>query len=223
MNTIMLMSQHFGLQPLASIRQRICSSSSPISLFGIFAQAMARRHRSHLAPRRTKYRKAQKGRISLPTGGSKAGTTLTIGRYGMRVCTGSRLTAAQLSAIQLAIKRKLKPCKDAKIYLRVFPDIPVTRKGNEVRMGKGKGAFDHWECRVPPGRVIFELGGTDDLRPELAKEAVRIAAHKMPVRVEFLDRERLAQIARKEAMKNAEAAAQLEKAECVPINTMTTA
>ncbi|RKP27009.1 ribosomal protein L10e/L16 [Syncephalis pseudoplumigaleata] len=187
---------------------------------------MARRHRSHLAPRRTKYRKAQKGRVPLPTGGSTAGTTLTIGRYGMRVCTGSRLTAAQLSAIQLTVKRKIKVCKGAKFYFRVFPDIPVTRKGNEVRMGKGKGAFDHWVCRVPPGRVVFELGGTDELRPELAKEAIRLAAHKMPVRVEFLDREQLARAARLAAKKDAampQQQQQLEKAEGVPLTATATA
>ncbi|KAI9596282.1 ribosomal protein L10e/L16 [Syncephalis fuscata] len=210
MSTGLLLSSHYGIKPT------IWSRKTPTSLLSVFTQSIARRHRSHLAPRRTKYRKAQKGRISLPTGGSTAGTTLTIGRYGMRVCTGSRLTAAQLSAIQLSVKRKIKPCKGAKIYLRVFPDIPVTRKGNEVRMGKGKGAFDHWECRVPPGRVIFELGGTEDLRPELAKEAVRIAAHKMPVKVEFLD-------PRQAAQKAAETTQLLEKAESIPANTIVAA
>ncbi|RKP07453.1 ribosomal protein L16p/L10e-domain-containing protein [Thamnocephalis sphaerospora] len=177
----------------------------------------ARRFRSHLAPRRTKYRKSQKGRVPLPTGGSVAGTTLTIGEFGMRIRVGTRLTAEQLSAAQIAIKRSIKPCKGAKVYLRVFPDVPVTRKGNEVRMGKGKGAFDHWACRVSPGKVIMEIRSNGDLRPEMAKEAIRLAGHKMPVPVEFLEKSKLEQLARKAAeQQKQQLAAALESAESVP-------
>jgi ribosomal protein L16 len=169
-----------------------------------------RRFRSNLAPRRTKYRKAQKGRIPLPIGGSLAGTTLTLGEYGLRIRVGARLTADQLSAALNTIKRKIKTCKSAQVFLRVFPDIPVTRKGNEVRMGKGKGAHDHWACRVAPGRIVLEIRGGSDLRPELAKEAIRLAGHKFPVPTEFVDKAKLMRLAQKEAK------AALEKAEAVP-------
>lgn len=105
------------------------------------------RFRGQLAPRRTKYRKAQKGRVSIPTGGSLKGTSLEHGTYGLRVLASTRLTASQLTSAQVAIKRKIKPVKGAECFLRVFPDVPVCVKGNETRMGKGKGSFEYWACR----------------------------------------------------------------------------
>lgn len=109
--------------------------------------AEQRRHRSQLAPRRTKYRKAHKGRVSIPIGGSTKGTTLQLGQFGLRVLGSTRLTAKQLQSAEVAIKRKIKPVKGAECWMRVFPDVPVCVKGNETRMGKGKGAFEYWACR----------------------------------------------------------------------------
>ncbi|KAJ9103948.1 hypothetical protein QFC21_002411 [Naganishia friedmannii] len=161
------------------------------------------RWRSQLAPKRTKYRKAHKGRVS---GGSTKGTTLQLGTYGLRLLEGTRLTAKQLSSAEVAVKRKIKPVKGAECWMRVFPDIPVCVKGNETRMGKGKGAFEYWACRVPVGRVVFEVGG-GGIREEIAKEgmptsgthrgsqqsahksillALRLASAKLPVQTEFI-------------------------------------
>lgn len=108
-------------------------------------------------------------RAQLPTGGSTKGTTLQLGSFGLRVLSGTRLTAKQLQSADVAIKRKIKAVKGAECWMRVFPDVPVCVKGNETRMGKGKGAFDHWACRVPVGRVVFEVGG-GGIREEIAKE-----------------------------------------------------
>ncbi|KAL1407276.1 39S ribosomal protein L16, mitochondrial [Vanrija albida] len=143
------------------------------------------RFRSQLSPRRTKHRKAQKGRVALPTGGSIKGTTLRFGGFGIRLLAAARLTAAQLTASQAAIKRKIKGVKGAQLYLRVFPDIPVCIKGNETRMGKGKGTFEYWACRVPAGRVVMEIAG-GGIREEIAKQALKLAQVKMPVASEFI-------------------------------------
>ncbi|OZJ02467.1 hypothetical protein BZG36_04106 [Bifiguratus adelaidae] len=143
------------------------------------------RHASNLSPRRTKYRKSQKGKIPLPTGGSTKGTTVVFGTYGLRIIEGARLTAFQLTACHSTIRRKIKAVKGSRIWMRVFPDIPVTSKGNETRMGKGKGAFDYWACRVPLNRIVFEVGG---VRKEIAKEALRLGAAKLPVKTEFVER-----------------------------------
>ncbi|KAI5453613.1 39S ribosomal protein L16, mitochondrial [Naganishia albida] len=140
------------------------------------------RWRSQLAPKRTKYRKAHKGRVS---GGSTKGTTLQLGTYGLRLLESTRLTAKQLTSAEVAVKRKIKPVKGAECWMRVFPDIPVCVKGNETRMGKGKGAFEYWACRVPIGRVVFEVGG-GGIREEIAKEALRLASAKLPVQTEFI-------------------------------------
>ncbi|CAO1625917.1 unnamed protein product [Sympodiomycopsis kandeliae] len=145
------------------------------------------RHRSVLAPRRTKYRKAHKGRVPVPTGGSIKGTTLQQGSFGIRLLEPARLSAKQLTSAQVALKRKLKVVKGCQVFLRVFPDIPVCVKGNETRMGKGKGSFEFWACRAPVGRVIFEIGGDCDIREEVAKEALRLAAAKLPVRSEIIN------------------------------------
>jgi ribosomal protein L16 len=159
--------------------------SAPIAL-----NQVQSRFRSDIAPRLTKYRKAQKGRVSIPTvcplsisslpnlqqkqdangqGGSIKGTTLEHGTFGIRTLGSARLTADQLTSAITAIKRKIKPVKGAEVFMRVFPDIPVCVKGNETRMGKGKGSFEYWACRVPLGRVVFEVGG-GGIREEIAKQ-----------------------------------------------------
>lgn len=91
----------------------------------------------------------------------------------------------QLTAAHNAIKRKIKPVKGSDSWLRVFPDVPVTSKGNEVRMGKGKGTFEYWACRVPANCIVFEVGG---LRKEIAKEALRLGGHKLPVKTEMVEK-----------------------------------
>ncbi|KAH8553954.1 ribosomal protein L10e/L16 [Umbelopsis sp. PMI_123] len=149
------------------------------------APLIATRFRSNLAPRRTKYRKSQKGKVPLPTGGSTKGTTVEFGDYGLRVKEGTRLSAKQITAAYDTIRRKIKPVKGSQLWMRVFPDIPVSSKGNEVRMGKGKGSNDFWACRVPLNRVVFEIAG---MRKEIAKEALRLASDKLPVRTEFIER-----------------------------------
>ena len=165
---------------------------------------------SNLGPRRTKYRKAQKGRVPFPTGGSVKGTTVTQGVYGLRALDPSRIPATQLTAAETALKRKLIVVRGSQVFMRVFPDIPFCVKGNETRMGKGKGSFEYWACRyvncfvdhlqaisVPVGRVIFEIGGHVEIRPEVAKDgtsthnrlttkALRLAAAKLPIRTEFI-------------------------------------
>lgn len=100
-----------------------------------------------MGPRRTKYRKAHKGRVSFPVGGSVKGTTVSQGIYGLRSLEPCRLSATQLSAAETALKRKLKVVRGSQVFMRVFPDIPVCVKGNETRMGKGKGSFEYWACR----------------------------------------------------------------------------
>ncbi|KAK4057248.1 39S ribosomal protein L16, mitochondrial [Microbotryomycetes sp. JL221] len=144
------------------------------------------RHKS-LQPRRTKYRKAMKGRTPIAIGGSTKGTTLECGDYGLRVNEACRLSAKHLETAEAALKRALKPIRGSKVYLRVFPDIPVCIKGNETRMGKGKGSFEFWACRAKAGRVVFEIGGPN-LRPEIAHSVMRLAAAKLPVTTEVIDK-----------------------------------
>lgn len=160
-------------------------ATKSVPLFSSFAP-MQQRFASNLGPRRTKYRKSHKGRVSFPTGGSVKGTTVTQGMYGIRTLEPSRITATQLTAAETALKRKLKIVRGSQVFMRVFPDVPVCVKGNETRMGKGKGAFEYWACRVPMGRVLFEIGGHVEVRQEVAKEALRLAAAKLPIRTEFI-------------------------------------
>ncbi|KAG9088246.1 mitochondrial ribosomal large subunit component [Ceratobasidium sp. UAMH 11750] len=155
---------------------------APISTILSFTRA-----RSQLAPKRVRYRKSHKGRIPVPIGGSTKGTTLAFGDYGLRVRgDGMRLTAKQLQSAEVVIKRKLKVVKSSQVWMRVFPDLPVCVKGNETRMGKGKGSFEYWACRVPTGKVVFEVGG--GIREEIARDALRLAATKLPVLTEFITR-----------------------------------
>ncbi|KDQ10297.1 hypothetical protein BOTBODRAFT_116005 [Botryobasidium botryosum FD-172 SS1] len=180
---------------LQSIRQALPSFSSPFfsSLSPSFSLRLPShpaltRPRTQLAPRRVKYRKAHKGRVPIATGGSVKGTTLAYGDFGLRISgDGVRLTAKQLQSAEVALKRKLKVIKGAVVWMRVFPDIPVCVKGNETRMGKGKGSFEYWACRARTGRVVFELGG-GGLREELAREALKLAAAKLPCQTDFITR-----------------------------------
>ncbi|CAA7268401.1 unnamed protein product [Cyclocybe aegerita] len=168
-----------GLQR-TSTQHNVPTALSPLSLFT--------RGRGQLAPKQVKHLKRHKGRIPIPTGGSTKGTTLAYGDWGIRIKgNGARLSAKQLTTAQEVIVKKLKVLKGSKVYLRVFPDIPVCIKGNETRMGKGKGTFEFWATRVPTGRVIFEIGGVP-IREELARDVLRQAAAKLPTKMEFINR-----------------------------------
>ncbi|KAI0746545.1 mitochondrial ribosomal protein L16 [Daedaleopsis nitida] len=164
--------------------------TSPLSVFTPSAASTSlvfARGRHQLAPRSVKFLKRHKGVLPIPVGGSTKGTTLAYGEWGIRVKgNGARITAKQLKSADDALRRKIKVIKGAKVYMRVFPDIPVCIKGNETRMGKGKGSFEFWATRVAPGRVLFELGGAP-IREELAREALRLACDKLPTSMEFID------------------------------------
>lgn len=144
------------------------------------------RNRGDLAPKKFKYRKAFKGSPPIRTGGSIVATTLEHAQFGLRVLEPCRISAKTLQSCETAIKRAIKPIKGAKFYLRVFPDLPVCVKGNETRMGKGKGPFEYWACRAPVGRVLFEVGG-GGIQREMAFAALQHAKPRLPVRSEFID------------------------------------
>ncbi|WP_038036386.1 50S ribosomal protein L16 [Thermopetrobacter sp. TC1] len=133
-----------------------------------------------LQPKRTKFRKMQKGRIR---GVAKGGTQLTFGAYGLKALQGKRVTARQIEAARRAITRHMK--RAGRVWIRIFPDIPVTEKPTEVRMGKGKGSVEYWCARVQPGRIMFEVDGVPR---EVAEEALRLAAMKLPVKCRFVAR-----------------------------------
>jgi len=133
-----------------------------------------------LQPKRTKYRKQMKGRVH---GLAKGGTVLNFGSYGMKAMTPGRITARQIEAARRAITRHMK--RVGKVWIRIFPDVPVTGKPAEVRMGKGKGSPEYWMCRVKPGRIIFELDGVD---ADVAKQAFELASAKLPIRTRFIQR-----------------------------------
>ena len=133
-----------------------------------------------LQPKRTKFRKAFKGRIH---GNAKGGTTLTYGEIGLKALQPERLTARQIEAARRAIARHTK--RAGRMWTRVFPDIPVTKKPAEVRMGSGKGGIELWVARVKPGRIIFELGGVN---PQIAKEALQLGAAKLPIKCRVVTR-----------------------------------
>ncbi len=127
-----------------------------------------------LSPKRTKYRKQFKGRIS---GTSKGGTTLNFGSYGLKSVEPERITARQIEACRRAITRQMK--RQGRVWIRIFPDVPVTGKPAEVRMGSGKGSVEYWAARVAPGRIMFEIDGLPDHE---AREALRLGAAKLPVK-----------------------------------------
>jgi len=133
-----------------------------------------------LQPKRTKYRKAFKGRIS---GAAKGGFNLDFGSFGLKAVEPDRLTARQIEAARRAITRHMK--RAGRVWIRVFPDVPVSKKPAEVRMGSGKGAVEYWCARVAPGRIMFEVDGVPD---NVAREALRLGAAKLPVRTRVVTR-----------------------------------
>ncbi|WP_455372830.1 50S ribosomal protein L16 [Limibacillus halophilus] len=133
-----------------------------------------------LQPKRTKFRKQHKGRIH---GTAKGGTLVQFGAYGMKATTPGRVSARQIEAARRAITRHMR--RVGKLWIRVFPDVPVSSKPAEVRQGKGKGSPEWWAVRIKPGRVLFELDGVP--RP-MAEEAFRLAAAKLPVQTKFVTR-----------------------------------
>jgi large subunit ribosomal protein L16 len=126
-----------------------------------------------LQPKKTKFRKAHKGRIR---GKAKGGSTLNFGAYGLKAVQPGRVTARQIEAARRAMTRHMK--RAGRVWIRIFPDVPVSKKPTEVRMGKGKGSPEYWICRVKPGRIMFEIDGVS---PEVAREAFDRAAAKLPV------------------------------------------
>lgn len=134
-----------------------------------------------LEPKRSKYRKRQKGRMR---GMSKGATKLDFGEYGLRALETGWITARQIEAARIAVTRHMK--RQGKLWFRVFPDKPITKKPAETRMGKGKGAFDHWVAVVKPGRIICELEGVSE---QIARECLELASHKLPVKTKFTIRE----------------------------------
>jgi large subunit ribosomal protein L16 len=133
-----------------------------------------------LQPKRTKFRKAHKGRIH---GVAKGGTDLNFGQYGLKATEPERVTARQIEAARRAITREMK--RQGRVWIRVFPDLPVSKKPTEVRMGKGKGSIEFWAAKVKPGRVIFEVDGVTEA---VAKEALRLGAMKLPITTRVITR-----------------------------------
>ena len=133
-----------------------------------------------MSPKRTKFRKAFKGRIS---GAAKGATTLAFGAYGLKAIEPERISARQIEAARRAITRHMK--RTGRVWIRLFPDVPVSSKPAEVRMGSGKGAPEFWVCRVKPGRIMFEMDGVPK---QLAHEAFALAAAKLPIKTRVVSR-----------------------------------
>jgi large subunit ribosomal protein L16 len=133
-----------------------------------------------LQPKRTKFRKAFKGRIH---GASKGGFELNFGQFGLKALEPERITARQIEAARRAMTRHMR--RAGRVWIRIFPDVPVSKKPTEVRMGKGKGAPELWACHVAPGRIMFELDGVS---VEIAREALLLAAAKLPIKTRFIQR-----------------------------------
>ncbi|MCW5696513.1 MAG: 50S ribosomal protein L16 [Bauldia sp.] len=133
-----------------------------------------------LQPKRTNYRKQFKGRIH---GNAKGGTDLNFGAFGLKALEPERVTARQIEAARRAITRHMK--RAGRVWIRIFPDVPVSKKPTEVRMGKGKGTPEFWAARVKPGRVMFEVDG---VTIEVAREALRLGAAKLPIKTRFVQR-----------------------------------
>ena len=134
-----------------------------------------------LQPKRTKHRKLHKGRIR---GLAKGGSDLNFGSFGLKANEPERITARQIEAARRAMTRQMK--RQGRVWIRIFPDTPVTSKPVEVRMGKGKGSIDFWACKVKPGRVLFEIDGVAEV---VAREALRLAAMKLPIKTRIVVRE----------------------------------
>jgi large subunit ribosomal protein L16 len=133
-----------------------------------------------LFPKKTKFRKAHKGRIH---GNAKGGVSLNFGEYGMKALEPARITSRQIEAARRAITRHIR--RAGRVWIRIFPDVPVSTKPAEVRMGSGKGSPEYWACRVKPGRIMFELDGVP---VELAERAFELASAKLPIKTKFVRR-----------------------------------
>ncbi|NWH07671.1 MAG: 50S ribosomal protein L16 [Alphaproteobacteria bacterium] len=133
-----------------------------------------------LQPKRTKFRKAHKGRIH---GKAKGGTALNFGEFGLKALEPERITARQIEAARRAIVRQMK--RAGRLWIRVFPDVPVSRKPAEVRMGSGKGTPEYWVARIKPGRILFEVDGVPE---DVAREAMRLGERKLPIKCKFISR-----------------------------------
>lgn len=133
-----------------------------------------------LQPKRTKFRKQFKGRIH---GTAKGGTNLDFGEFGLKSLEPNRVNAREIEAARRAITRQMK--RAGRVWIRIFPDLPISKKPTEVRMGKGKGSIEYWAARVHPGRIMFEIGGVSE---EIAREALRLGAAKLSVRTRFVQR-----------------------------------
>ena len=131
-----------------------------------------------LSPKRTKFRKAQKGRIH---GMAKGGTALNFGTFGLKALEPERVTARQIEAARRAISRAMK--RQGRMWIRIFPDLPVSKRPPEVRQGKGKGEPEYWACRGKPGRIMFEVDGVTE---EVAREAFMLASAKLPIKTKFV-------------------------------------
>ena len=133
-----------------------------------------------LMPKKTKFKKQHKGRIH---GTAKGGSELAFGSFGLKAMTPERVTSRQIEAARRAITRRMR--RLGRLWIRIFPDVPVTSKPLGVRMGKGKGAVEYWVCRVKPGRIMFEMDG---VKPEIAIDALTLAAAKLPVKTKIVER-----------------------------------
>src|SRR3954466_6064245 len=133
-----------------------------------------------MQPKKTKFRKAHKGRIH---GTATSGATLSFGQFGLKAMAPERITARQIEAARRALTRHMK--RAGRVWIRIFPDVPVTKKPTEVRMGSGKGAVEFWAARVKPGRIMFEIDGVPR---EIAEEAMRLGAAKLPIKTRFIAR-----------------------------------
>ena len=131
-----------------------------------------------LQPKKTKFRKMQKGKMK---GNAQRGSQLNFGTFGIRALEECWITARQIEAARIAVTREMK--RQGQVWIRIFPDKPITKKPAEVRMGKGKGAPEYWAAVVRPGRILFEIDGVD---LESAKEALRLAAQKLPIKTKFI-------------------------------------
>lgn len=133
-----------------------------------------------LQPKKTKFRKMHKGRIK---GNAKGGTDLNFGSHGLKAIQPERITSRQIEATRRAITRAMK--RQGRVWIRIFPDVPVSKKPTEVRMGKGKGSVEYWAAKVKPGRVMFEIDGVTD---EVAREALALGAAKLPIKTRIVTR-----------------------------------
>ena len=136
-----------------------------------------------LSPKKVKWRRQHRNFNSQTNGKTDKGSSLNFGDYGLYVIQGGKITARQLEASRIAINRSVK--RSGKLWIRIFPDKPITKKPAEVRMGKGKGPPEYWVALVKPGRILFEMSGVSQIQ---AKEAFRLASHKLPLRTKFLFR-----------------------------------